>query len=77
VQYETQKDGHKNIRIGFNISPINPTIYEQTSLLQAQARMPNYYALNYLILYQKILAGEATWAHNIMERLYINSTSVM
>jgi cytochrome c peroxidase len=40
VQYETQKDGHKNIRIGFNISPINPTIYEQTSLLQAQARMP-------------------------------------
>ncbi len=40
VQYEEMAPGHKKIRTGFNVSPVNPTYYEENSLLQTQARMP-------------------------------------
>jgi enediyne biosynthesis protein E4 len=40
TEYITTDDNRKVIKTGFGISPLIPTPYEQTSLLQTQARMP-------------------------------------
>ncbi len=40
AQYGVDEKGQKKIRTGFNVSPVNPTKYEENSLLQTQARMP-------------------------------------
>ena len=40
AEYVTEADGETHIKLGFDVVNISPTVYERTSLLQAQARMP-------------------------------------